>query len=441
MGTTIVEDVEVSTEHWIGGRRVASADTFTDVSPIDETTIAEVARGGRDEADAAVAAARDAFAAWGGAVPEGSRRRPARGRPRGSRSARAGAGRRRDARQRVAAAFDARLGHAARRPQLPVLRRRADRAGRRRLRHARPPNHVSWDPAGVAAVITPWNAPLMLATWRLAPALAAGNTVVLKPPEWAPLTASMLADIPTRRAARRRVQRRAGDRRGGRRRPRRASRRRSHRVHGLGRRPGKLVAAAAGAEPDAGLARARRQVAVRRRSPTRTSTRSWRRRSGQFDNAGQVCLAGTRLLVEDEIHDEFLDRFLERAAAIRQGDPRDEATDIGPLITREHFERVDGFVRRATAAGARAALGGGPNEDLGGLYYRPTLFADAPPGAEILPQRSSGPCSPLQPFGDEDEAVAHGERHRVRPGRHRVHGRPGSRATASRRAWRRAPCG
>ncbi len=81
-------------------------------------------------------------------------------------------------------------------------------------------------------------------------------------------------------------------------------------------------------------------------------------------------------------------------------------TDIGPLISREHFERVDGFVRRAKADGAAFVFGGGPNEELGGLYYRPTLFTDAPAGSEILTHEVFGPVLTAQPFADEDEAVA-----------------------------------
>ena len=118
-----------------------------------------------------------------------------------------------------------------------------------------------------------------------------------------------------------------------------------------------------------------------------------------------MCLAGTRLLVETSIYDRFLDAFLERAAALRQGDPRLDETDLGPLITREHFERVDGFVQRAKEAGAKAIMGGGPNEELGGLYYRPTLFVDPPPASEILMQEVFGPVLTLQPFAGEDEAV------------------------------------
>jgi 5-carboxymethyl-2-hydroxymuconic-semialdehyde dehydrogenase len=106
------------------------------------------------------------------------------------------------------------------------------------------------------------------------------------------------------------------------------------------------------------------------------------------------------------MHDAFLERFLEAAGAIRQGDPREETTDIGPQITREHFERVDGFVRRARADGAKVLLGGGPNEELGGLFYRPTLFGDVPQEAEVLRKEVFGPVLTLQAFEDEEEAIA-----------------------------------
>jgi 5-carboxymethyl-2-hydroxymuconic-semialdehyde dehydrogenase len=88
---------------------------------------------------------------------------------------------------------------------------------------------------------------------------------------------------------------------------------------------------------------------------------------------------------------------------LKVGDPREEATDIGPLITRQHLARVDGFVQRAIAAGARAVIGGGPTT---GLYYRPTLLADAAPGAEILTEEVFGPVLTMQTFSTEAEAVA-----------------------------------
>ena len=148
---------------------------------------------------------------------------------------------------------------------------------------------------------------------------------------------------------------------------------------------------------------------------------------GQFDNAGQVCLAGTRLLVDEAIAGEFTARFAARAAVLRQGDPRDEATDIGPNISRAHLDRVDGYVKRAIAAGARPLLGGAVNPALGGLYYQPTLLGGAKPGAEILTEEVFGPVLTLQTFASEDEAVGAGEQHPVRAGRDDVHRRPGPR--------------
>jgi aminomuconate-semialdehyde/2-hydroxymuconate-6-semialdehyde dehydrogenase len=266
-------------------------------------------------------------------------------------------------------------------------------------------SRTEWDSSGVTVVITPWNAPLMLATWRVAPALAAGNAVIAKPPEWAPLTASMLAEI-TREAGLPdgvyNLLQGIGEEVGA----------------ALTRHPGvdriaftgsietgKLVAQAAasnltpvslelgGKSPFVAFADADLDAVVKQAV-------------NQFDNAGQVCLAGTRLIVERPMHDAFLDRFLEAAGAIVQGDPREETTQIGPQVTREHFDRVDGFVQRAKAEGAKAILGGGPNEELGGLYYRPTLFVDVPPGAEVLRKEVFGPVLTLQTFEDEDEAIA-----------------------------------
>jgi aminomuconate-semialdehyde/2-hydroxymuconate-6-semialdehyde dehydrogenase len=127
---------------------------------------------------------------------------------------------------------------------------------------------------------------------------------------------------------------------------------------------------------------------------------------GQYDNAGQVCLAGTRLLVEESIAAPFTEALLKRIAALRQGDPRTETTDIGPNISRAHVERIDGFVRRSVADGARLLAGGGVSAGLGGLYYQPTLLTGASPGAEILTEEVFGPVLTLQTFGREDEAVA-----------------------------------
>jgi 5-carboxymethyl-2-hydroxymuconic-semialdehyde dehydrogenase len=264
---------------------------------------------------------------------------------------------------------------------------------------------ITWDAAGVTAIITPWNAPLMLATWRIGPALAAGNTVVLKPPEWAPLTASMLADITAEAGLPSGV---------------------FNVVQGLGpsagaaltRHPGIRRLSFTGSVPTAGVIAAAAAPNVvplsfelGGKSPLVVFGDADLELAvslavEQFDNAGQVCLGAFRILVDQAIADEFLARVIERAGRLVQGDPRDDATDVSCLISRPHFEKVSGFVERALAAGASPVLGGGPNDDLGGLFFRPTILTDVKPGAEIVTEEVFGPVLTVQTFASEDEAVA-----------------------------------
>jgi aminomuconate-semialdehyde/2-hydroxymuconate-6-semialdehyde dehydrogenase len=400
----VVEGVEVSTQHWIGGKRVGSVSTFSDISPIDETTIAEVARAGVEEVDAAVDAAKTGFGAWGAMAPK----------------------ERAEILHRVGELIEERAAEIARvetRDNGSLLRSMTrsviPRAGHNFHFFADEleklslddfetrghTNHVSWDPSGVAVVITPWNAPLMLATWRIAPALAAGDAVIAKPPEWAPLTASLLADI-TRDAGMPagtfNVVQGIGEEAGA----ALVAHQEVDRIAFTGSvETGRLVAASAGANLTPVSLELGGKAPLLIFADTDLDA-AVAQAVNQFDNAGQVCLAGTRLLVEDGIHDPFLERFTEASAAIRQGDPREESTDIGPQITREHLERVDGFVRRAKAEGIDVVFGGGPDEDLGGLYYRPTLFADPPADSEIVRNEVFGPVLTIQRFRDEDEAVS-----------------------------------
>ncbi len=403
--TAAVAGVDVDTRHWIGGRRVASERTFADVSPIDETEIAQIHAGGPAEVDAAVAAARAAFPAWA-ALPVADRsailRRVAEGvearvedlslvetRDNGSliRSHRRGV------MPRVAMNFRYFADFAEERLAHPDLEVRGHR------------ERVTYDPAGVVAIITPWNAPLMLATWRIGPALAAGNTVVLKPPEWAPLTASLLADIMAEAGVPPGV---------------------FNVVQGTGSEAGAPLTAHpdlnrlsfTGSVPTAGvIAKAAADNIVPLsyelggKSPLVVFADAdldlaVELAVEQFDNAGQVCLGAFRILVEESIADDFTERVVTKARSLRQGDPREEDTDISALVSRAHFERVRGFVERAIDEGARPILGGGPNEELGGLYFAPTILVDAQPGSEILTEEVFGPVLTIQTFAHEEQAVA-----------------------------------
>jgi aminomuconate-semialdehyde/2-hydroxymuconate-6-semialdehyde dehydrogenase len=399
-----VEGVSVPVDHYIDGRRMASVERFDVHSPIDWDSweLARVAAGGATEVDRAVAAARRAFPGWAGLGPAG----------------------RHAVLTRLADAIDAAVPELAQvecvdngslyeAMHLRVLPRAANNvrffADFARDRLAEPPrqlhggerNRVRHDPCGVVAVSTPWNAPFMLATWRVGPALAAGNTVVLKPPEWAPLTCSILGDLADDAGVPPGV---------------------LNIVHGTGANAGAPLTGHPGVDRVAftGSPATARTVygdAAANLTPVSfelggkspfivfddadldaaAATAAY-----QFDNSGQVCLAGTRLLVQASILDEFVQRFTARSEEIRVGDPRDETTTYGPLIHPVALERVTGHVERAVADGARLVFGG---RSLGGLYYAPTLFTDIPAGAEILTHEVFGPVLTLQSFATEDEAI------------------------------------
>ena len=405
MSTAIVAGVEVDTRHWIGGHRVGSAGTFESVSPIDGAVIAHVSRGGRAEADAAVAAAKAAFPAWAALSPA----------ERGT------------ILHRVADNIEAHIEELAqlethdngsllrshRRGVMPRVvmnfRYFADYA-MNDLKHPDfetrgHTNHVTWDPSGVAVIITPWNAPLMLATWRIGPALASGDTVVLKPPEWAPLTASYFAQLAHEAGLPAGV---------------------FNVVQGFGIEAGAPLTenpdvsriCFTGSVPTAkAVARAAAENLIPcsfelgGKSPTvilddADLDLAVDLAIEQYDNAGQVCLAGTRLLVQQGIAEAFTARFIERAAQITQGDPRDEATQIGPNIHLAHVERVTGFIERARKDGATIAYGGEVNTALGTHYIKPTLVVDAPEGSEILTAEVFGPVLTMQTFASDADGLA-----------------------------------
>jgi acyl-CoA reductase-like NAD-dependent aldehyde dehydrogenase len=398
-----VAGVEVSPEHFIGGERVGSMETFVDLSPIDESPLADVARGGPVEVESAVEVAREAFPAWAALGPQGRAEHLFRL-----------ADLIEDNVETLAAVETLDNGSLLEASRLRVMKRGALNVRffaqlaldlEERVWEANGvENRVRHDPSGVAALITPWNAPFMLSTWKIGPALAAGCTAVLKPPEWAPLTCSILADFAAEAGLPPGV---------------------LNVVQGIGEEAGAALVAHPGISRISftgsvdtarliGKAAAENIVPVSfelgGKSPFLVFAdadldAAVEKATYQYDHAGQICLAGTRLLVEQSIADEFTERFLEGVSRRKLGDPREPDTDIGPLITREHLERVDGFVQRAIADGATPVIGAQVSPELGGLYYEPTLFTGVRQDMEVVQKEVFGPVLTLQTFGGEDEAV------------------------------------
>jgi len=270
-------------------------------------------------------------------------------------------------------------------------------------------NYVNRKPIGVAGLITPWNTPFMLESWKLAPALASGCTVVLKPAEFTPLSASLWAEI----------FREAGLPDGV-----------FNLVNGLGEeagdalvkhpdvplisftgesKTGQLIFGNAaphlkglsmelgGKSPAVVFADADLDAAI-------DSTLF-----GVFSLNGERCTAGSRILVQRSIYDEFCTRYAQRAANIVVGDPHDPKTEVGSLVHPEHYEKVMSYVEIGKAEG-RLLAGGGVPENLpdwlaDGNYVAPTVFADVAPDARIFQEEIFGPVVAITPFDTDAEAL------------------------------------
>jgi acyl-CoA reductase-like NAD-dependent aldehyde dehydrogenase len=399
-----VSEIAVSPDHLIGGKRVSSPTTFQVRSPLDwDWKLGDVARGDAMTADRAVTAAVDAFPAWSALTPSD----------------------RAEHLHRLADVIDENVDDLAtvecvdmamllESLQARVIHRGAENfrnyadlaAGYtgRQWSSKGTNNLVQRMAAGPAVIITPWNAPWLLSTWKLAPALAAGNTVILKPTEWAPLSASLLGDLVLEADFPPGV---------------------FNIVQGIGEEVGAALVADrrirrisfTGSPETArhiGVAAARNIVPFTAelggKGPFLVFADSdldaaARKAAGQYDDAGQVCLAGTRLLVEEPVADEFLDLFNAYTDKHVLGDSRNPTTTISPLIHPDHLARVDGFVSRARDNGDTIVRGGDRwKED--GLWYEPTLVEPRNNYSEIVQREVFGPVLTFQTFADEREAIA-----------------------------------
>ncbi len=264
-------------------------------------------------------------------------------------------------------------------------------------------------PLGVVTILASFNHPMMIASKSLAPALATGNSVVLKPSEQTPLTAMLLADIATEAGIPDGV---------------------LNVVNGLGPVTGaalcehplvKKVVFTGGTEPGRSIALAAAQrfakttlelggkspVLVFDDTPVAVAARG--AAFGGFIGAGQTCIAGSRLIVQRGIHDEFVEALAAVARGIRIGDPSDEATQLGPVISARARDRILGRIEEGVAAGARVVTGGGPSTVAGlegGFFVEPTVLADVTNDMTVAREEIFGPVVVVIPFDDEDEAVA-----------------------------------
>ncbi len=269
-------------------------------------------------------------------------------------------------------------------------------------------NFTREEPLGVVAAITPWNSPLMLATWKLAPALAAGNTIVWKPSEFSSVSAFAFGELFEKAGFPpgvvniisgfgnevgeplithpdvAKVAFTGGDKTG-------------EYVYGLAARGIKHVTLELGGKSanivfdDADLDQAVKGVV-----------------SGIFAATGQTCIAGSRALIHRPIHAEFVERLLALAKTARMGDPLDASTQVGPVTTRPQYEKILDYIRIAKEEGAVCQLGGAPaqREECGsGWFVEPTIFTDVNPEMRIANEEVFGPVLSVIPFEDEDDAV------------------------------------
>lgn len=402
MATPTTESITGS--HWIGGRQVAGdGETIDVINPADGSVVGTVPAGSPADVDRAVAAAKGAFREWS-ETPVGERIAVAQ-RISDGLTARMGD---------IAASITAEMGS-------PISFSRAVQAGLpvfSSATFAAIAADFPWseeignslvvkEPIGVVGAITPWNYPLHQIVAKVVPALIAGNTLVLKPTEIAPLTAAILAEVAAE----------AGLPAGA-----------FNVVHGTGPVVGEAIAAHRDVDMISftGSTRAGKRVSVIAADTIKRVALELGGKSANviledadlakavnvglanaWINGGQTCTAWTRMLVPAARHDEIVEQVVAAAAAYSVGDPTDDGTRIGPMSSVTQQERVNGYVERGVADGATLALGGpGAPADLGsGAYVKPTIFANVDPNAVIAQEEIFGPVLSVIPYTDEEQAV------------------------------------
>ena len=394
-------------QHLINGKQVAGRETFETVNPATQEVLAEVASGGAPEIHAAVAAAMAAFPKWA-ATPAAER-----------------------------AKMMVRLGDliAKHVPEIANLETRdtgqtISQTGKQLVPraadnfyyfaemctrvdgHTYPtPTHLNYTlfhPVGVCALISPWNVPFMTGTWKIAPCLAFGNTAVLKMSELSPLSISRFGELATEAGLPPGV---------------------LNIVHGYGKEAGEPLCA----HPDVRAISFTGSTVTGNRIVQAAGLKKFSMELGGkspfvvfedadlaraldaaifmiFSNNGERCTAGSRILVQKSIYAEFAQKFAERARRITVGDPLDEKTLVGPMISQAQLAKVRSYIELGPKEGATLLCGGLDAPDLPaamrrGNFVRPTVFADVDNRMRIAQEEIFGPVACLIPFDDEADAI------------------------------------
>jgi len=393
-------------EHLIGGEPVTSVSgaTFENTSPVDGRGLGDVASGDAADIDAAARAAADAFAGWS-ATPGVERRRILHD----------VADLITERAEQIALVESMDTGQAIRFMSAAAVRGAenfrffADRAPGAADGQSLPTdthvNYTTRNPIGPVGVITPWNTPFMLSTWKIAPALAAGCTMIHKPAEWSPLTAHLLAEIALEAGLPPGV---------------------LNVVHGLGETAGKSltehdeIAAIAfvGESSTGSMIQAQGAATIKRvhfelggKNPVVVFDDADLERALDavlfmiFSLNGERCTSSSRLLVQSSIHDEFTGTLAERIRRIPVGHPLDPTTVVGPLVHPSHCDKVRGYLQLAEAEGATVHRGTAGDDLPGDNYVAPALFTGARNDMRIAQEEIFGPVLTAIPFDDEADAI------------------------------------
>ena len=394
-------------QHLINGRAVAGRERFETVNPATLEVLAETSRGGADEVNAAVAAAKAAFPAWA-ATPAAERAKIMH---------RLGDLISADVPQ-IARTETNDTGQVISQTQKQLIPRAADNFHyfaemcTRVDGHTYPtPTHLNYTvfhPVGVCALVSPWNVPFMTATWKVAPCLAFGNTAVLKMSELSPMSAARLGELSTQAGLPAGV---------------------LNIVHGYGAEVGEPLCC----HPDVRAVSFTGSTLTGNRIIRAAGLKKYSMELGGkspfivfddadferaldaalfmiFSNNGERCTAGSRILVQRGLYPRFVDRFAERAGRITVGDPLDETTIVGPMISAAHLAKVRAYIELGSSEGATLLCGGLaaptlPARVQRGHYVLPTVFADVDNRMKIAQDEIFGPVACLIPFDSEAEAV------------------------------------